>query len=195
MQEKEMKAESDPGSPTPSPSPVRLRDLFVGFLGLGLTSFGGALPLARRGIVERRGWLSAEEFTELLGLCQFLPGGNVMNLSAAIGMRFCGVTGACVALLAFVGGPALVVVGLGVIYERTQDSPHVRHFFAGLGAAAAGLLIATTIKLAQPLRGRPAALFIMLIACLAIAVLRAPLVPTMLILTPISIFIASRTLR
>ncbi|MEI9900237.1 MAG: chromate transporter [Hyphomicrobium sp.] len=51
------------------------------------------LPLARRMIVEERRWLTPIEFTELLGLCQFLPGGNIINLSVAIGTRFCGVPG------------------------------------------------------------------------------------------------------
>lgn len=69
-------------------APPTVSEILWGFLGLGLTSFGGALPLARRAIVERRRWLSASEFTDLLGLCQFLPGGNVINLSVAIGMRF-----------------------------------------------------------------------------------------------------------
>ncbi len=48
-------------------------ELFLGFLTLGLIGFGGVLPLARKVIVEQRHWLSPEKFTELLGLCQFLP--------------------------------------------------------------------------------------------------------------------------
>jgi chromate transporter len=54
--------------------------LFRGFLALGLMGFGGVLPLARRMLVEERRWLSGAEFADLLGLCQFLPGGNVINL-------------------------------------------------------------------------------------------------------------------
>ncbi|MGL4287104.1 MAG: chromate transporter, partial [Phreatobacter sp.] len=74
--------------------PPTVRALFLGFLGLGLTGFGGVLPLARTMIVERRQWLTAEEFTDLLGLCQFLPGGNIINLSVAIGLKFRGLPGA-----------------------------------------------------------------------------------------------------
>jgi len=70
------------------------RELFLGFLGLGMTAFGGALPLAHRMVVERHRWLTEAEFVELLGLCQFLPGGNIINLSVALGMRFRGVKGA-----------------------------------------------------------------------------------------------------
>ncbi|MDR3098621.1 MAG: chromate transporter [Paraburkholderia sp.] len=172
-----------------------VRDLFLGFLGLGFTSFGGALPLARRAIVEQRRWLSAAEFTDLLGLCQFLPGGNVINLSVAVGMRFRGWRGGLAGLLGLIAGPSLVVIGLGVLYERTQNDPHVRHLFVGLAAAAAGLLIAMAAKIVLPLRRDPAAAAIALLGFIAIALLRLPLLPTMLVLTPLGIAVAARAAR
>lgn len=174
---------------------VSLRDLFFGFLGLGLMAFGGAMPLARRTIVEQRRWLTPEEFTELLGLCQFLPGGNVINLSVAIGMRFRGVAGSLAAILGLIGGPTAIVIVLGVIYERTQGDPRVQHLFAGLAAAAAGLLVAMAVKLALPLRGKPAAIGIAVLGLVAIAGLRVPLPLAMLVLTPLSIVIAVRSAR
>jgi chromate transporter len=172
-----------------------VRELFLGFLGLGFTSFGGALPLARRTIVEQRRWLTGAEFTDLLGLCQFLPGGNVINLSVAIGTRFQGWRGALAGLLGLIAGPSIVVVGLGVIYERTQNDPHVRHLFVGLAAAAAGLLVAMAVKILLPLRNDPAAAFIALLGFVAIAILRTPLLPTMLVLTPIGVAVAARAAR
>ena len=175
--------------------PPTVSEIFSGFLGLGLISFGGALPLARRAIVERRRWLSSSDFTDLLGLCQFLPGGNVINLSVAIGMRFRGLPGALAGLLGLIAGPSLVVIGLGVLYEHTQNDPHIRHLFAGLAAAAAGLLISMAVKIVLPLWRKPAAATISTLGFLAIALLRFPLLPTMLILTPLSIYLASRTAR
>ena len=175
--------------------PPGIVEIFTGFLGLGLISFGGALPLARRAIVEQRRWLSASDFTELLGLCQFLPGGNVINLSVAIGMRFRGLLGALAGLLGLIAGPSLVVIGLGVLYEHTQNDPHIRHLFAGLAAAAAGLLISMAVKIVLPLRRKPIAVIIAMLGFLAIALLRFPLLPTMLVLTPLSIYLASRTVR
>ena len=181
---------------TPSnPSPPTLAALFGGFLSLGLTAFGGVLPLAHRTIVERRRWLSADEFTELLGLCQFLPGGNIINLSVAVGMRFHGVLGALAALLGLIVGPSLVVIGLGVLYEHTRDDPRIRHLFAGLAAAGAGLLIAMAVKIALPLRGRPAAIAVAALGCILIAILRIPLLPAMLVLTSLSLLIAYRGSR
>ncbi|MDT8839902.1 chromate transporter [Paraburkholderia fungorum] len=177
-----------------APTPT-LREIFGGFLGLGLISFGGALPLARRALVEQRRWLTGAEFTDLLGLCQFLPGGNVINLSVAIGMRFRGVPGALAGLLGLIAGPSLVVIGLGVLYEQTQDDPHVRHLFAGLAAAASGLLISMAVKILLPLRNKPMAALIAALGFIAIAIMRLPLLPTMLVLTPLSIYIASRAAR
>jgi len=175
--------------------PPSVTEIFGGFLGLGLISFGGALPLARRAIVEQRRWLSASDFTDLLGLCQFLPGGNVINLSVAIGMRFRGLPGALAGLLGLIAGPSLVVIGLGVLYEHTQSDPHIRHLFAGLAAAAAGLLISMAVKIVLPLWRKPVAAFIAMLGFIAIALLRFPLLPTMLVLTPLSIYLASRTVR
>ncbi|WP_186132686.1 chromate transporter [Burkholderia gladioli] len=174
------------------PREVGVAELFLGFLGLGLVSFGGALPFVRRAVVEQRGWLTPEEFTDLLGLCQFLPGGNVINLSVAVGMRFRGVPGALAGLLGLIAGPTLVVVALGVIYARTQGDPRVQHLFDGLAAAAAGLLIAMALKVARPLRQVPAAAVVAALAFVAIALLRLPLLTTMLVLTPISIWLAAR---
>jgi chromate transporter len=175
--------------------PPTVSDIFGGFLTLGLTSFGGALPLVRRMIVEQRRWLSASEFTDLLGLCQFLPGGNVINLSVAIGMKFRGLPGALAGMLGFIAGPSLVVIGLGVLYEHTQNDPHIRHLFAGLSAAAAGLLISVAVKILLPLRRKPAAIAIVVLGFVAIALLRFPLLPTMLVITPLSIYLAARAAR
>ncbi|KFG92421.1 chromate transporter [Burkholderia paludis] len=178
--------------PAATPRRVGVAEVFTGFLSLGFMSFGGALPFARRIIVEERKWLSADEFTDLLGLCQFLPGGNVINLSVAVGMRFCGVAGAFAGILGLIACPTLVVVALGVLYAKTQNDPHVQHLFAGLAAAAAGLLVAMAVKVAKPLRHMRAAAGIAALAFVAIALLRIPLLTAMLVLTPVSIWLASR---
>jgi chromate transporter len=161
--------------------------LFLGFLGLGLTGFGGVLPLARAMIVERRKWLTAEEFTELLGLCQFLPGGNIINMSVAIGLKFHGFAGALASLVGLIAFPSAIVIGLGAVYDAFRDDPHVQHMFAGLAAAAAGLLVSMAVKMALPLRRRPEAIAVALACFVAIAWLRLPLLATMLTLAPVSI--------
>ncbi|ONG58267.1 chromate transporter [Pseudoroseomonas deserti] len=166
--------------------------MFIGFLGLGLIGFGGVLPMARSMLVERRRWLTGDQFTELLGLCQFLPGGNVINLSVAVGLDFRGIPGATAALFGLIAGPTAVVVGLGVVYDRYSDDPMLQHFFSGLAAAAAGLLVATAVKMLMPLRSNIPALLVVALSVVAIAWVRLPLLPSMLVLAPLSIVLSWR---
>lgn len=166
-----------------------ISQLFTGFLLLGMIGFGGVLPMARHMIVEQRKWLTPDEFTELLGLCQFLPGGNIINMSVAIGQMFRGASGAFAALIGLIAAPSAIVIALGIIYDRFRDDPNIRHLFAGLAAAAAGLLISMAVKMAVRLRSRPVAIAIAAVWFLAIAVFRFPLLPTMLVLAPLSILL------
>ena len=163
--------------------------LFKGFLLLGLTGFGGVLPLARHMVVEQRRWLTGAEFSELLSLCQFLPGGNIMNLSVAIGLHFRGIPGATAAIFGLIAAPTAVVIALGMIYARFSHEPHVVHMFAGLAAAAAGLLISMAVKLAVPLRRKPLGIAVAVVIFVAIAGFHLPLVPTMIVMAPVSIFL------
>jgi len=185
-------------SPTDHPAPAVVfnpptsRELFTGFLMLGMTAFGGALPLAHRMVVERRRWLGEAEFVELLGLCQFLPGGNIINLSVALGMKFRGLRGALAAIFGLIAVPSAVVVMLGVIYQHFQHDPNVRHLFAGLAAAAAGLLIQMAVKIALPLRRNLVLAVLATVCFIAIAFVRIPLVWVMLVMTPISVVLTAR---
>lgn len=162
-------------------------ELFLAFLGIGMMGFGGVLAIARRVIVDQRKWLTPSEFTDLLGLCQFLPGGNIMNLSVALGWRYCGWRGAVAALVGLMAAPCVIVVALGAIYDRYEADPLVSHVFAALAAAAAGMLVAASAKIASPLRNKPASVVIAIVCFVAIAVFRTPLLLTMLVLAPLSV--------
>jgi chromate transporter len=172
-----------------APPPPSVGALFLGFLSLGLTGFGGVLPMARSMIVERRRWLTGPEFTELLSLCQFLPGANIVNMSIAVGLHFRGVPGAVASIMGLIAAPSAVVIALGVIYERFEENPHLQHLFAGLAAAAAGLLVSTALKIAAPLRKRYVSLAVVALCFTAIAALRLPLLLTMAVLAPLSILL------
>ena len=110
----------------------------------------------------------------------------------AIGLRFGGIPGAIAALVGLIAAPTAVVLVLGVIYARYSGEPHVVHMFAGLAAAAAGLLVAMAIKLALPLRRNPLAVAIALLVLVTIAVFHLPMVPTMLVVAPLSIFVTMK---
>ncbi len=173
-------------------SPPTLAALFGGFFWIGVLGFGGVLPLARRSIVEQHRWLSAAEFTDLLALCQFLPGPNIVNVSVALGGRFRGPSGSVAAVAGLLGAPVAIVLVLGGLYGRYANIAAVAHGFAGLTAAASGLVLATALRLAGPLRAHPASLAIAAAGCVAVAVLRLPLLPVLAVLAGVGVTIEWR---
>lgn len=140
--------------------PRSLVEIFTGFLSIGARSFGGVLPWAYRVMVEERRWITVEDFTQTMGLCQFLPGPNVGNAAIVYGKRWFGVRGAAVAALGLFALPFTWVVALGALYADYATNPVVKAVVTGVGAAGAGFFIATAIKLARPLARKPAALVI-----------------------------------
>ena len=172
------------GAPTPT-----VRGLFVTFFTIALSGFGGTLPFARRTLVERKAWLTPEDFTETLSLCQTLPGPNIVNMSIVVGARARGWRGSVAASIGLVGAPVIIVVVLGMLYSRFGALQTVNHALIGLGASASGLIVATAGRMAEPLlRSRPwlAAPFI-LAAFAAVAILRLPLPYVLIVLGPLSI--------
>ncbi len=179
------------GAEGPAPD---TRALFAAFLGIAISGFGGVLPFARRMLVERKGWLTPDEFNETLSLCQSLPGPNIVNLSIVTGSRFAGPGGAIAAVGGLVLAPMAIVIVLGALYSRFGGIERLQGAVTGLGAAAAGLVVATAAKMAEPLlKRRPlsAGPFILL-AFAAVGVMRLPLPWVLLILAPISIAVVWR---
>jgi chromate transporter len=172
---------------TIAPPRIRLREIFVSFLSMGLSGFGGVLPWAYRILVERRRWVTAGEFTRLLSLCQFLPGPNIANLTVFLGVRFRGLTGAVVAFIGLMLMPFAIILALAVLYDNFGSLPDVHDAFRGVAAAAAGLVTATAIKMAKPFRVVPRAVVFGGLVFVAIGVLRLPLHWVILGVAPLSI--------
>ncbi len=187
--------EEPAASPAPPGQEVSLAQLFLGFLEIGLSGFGGVLPWARRILVERRGWLSSEDFTATLGLCQFLPGPNVVNLAVVIGARYHGAIGALVAAFGLLAAPFVIVVALGALYSRFGELAGVQAALRGMSAVAAGLIIAMGLRMAADLRRRPVAILLAVATFGAIALVRLPLPLVMVILAPLGIALAARSTR
>jgi len=147
---------------TPRPS---LRALFSAFFAIALSGFGGTLPFARRTLVDRLGWLTPEDFTETLSLCQSLPGPNIVNMSIVVGSRAQGWRGSVAAASGLIGTPVIIVIILGALYSRFEP------------------LLKTRPWIAAPF---------ILLAFVAVALLRLPLPYVLLVLAPISIVLAWR---
>jgi chromate transporter len=185
---------SAPAAPSPSPTVVRpsLSELFGAFVVVSISGFGGALPWARRMIVEQKHWMTAEEFNEAFALSQFLPGPNVVNFSVVFGSRFGGAPGAAVALAGLMGPPLIIVTILAALYARYGDLDVLGRILSGITAAATGLLISVVAKMAAPLfRERwDWAPLIAIAAFIGVAIMQWPLPWVFVVLAPISIAFA-----
>jgi chromate transporter len=172
----------------PPKDPPSVIALFFAFAKMSLAGFGGVLAFARRGLVEERRWMTAEEFNETYALCHFLPGPNVVNLSMVFGSRFRGIPGGIAAFCGLVGPPMVVVMILAALYARFGEVAALRRILAGVSCAAVGLLIANILKMMMPLvRRRDIASFVVTIAVFAaIGLLRLPLQVVLLPAIPIS---------
>ncbi|HEX2724645.1 MAG TPA: chromate transporter [Beijerinckiaceae bacterium] len=131
--------------------PPGLGEIFVGFLTVGLCGFGGIFYWLRRIVVERRRWLTAEEFAEYYGLCSLSPGPGLINLSVLIGKRFHGAAGGLAAFMGLLCVPVAIALCLAAVYAHFQYLATVRAVLSGVAAAAAGLVIATAAKMLVPL--------------------------------------------
>ena len=132
---------------TAPPGPTSPGDLFFTFNRLALQGFGGVLAVAQRELVERKGWLSREEFVEMLALSQVLPGPNIVNLGLMLGDRFFGLKGAFAAVAGMLAVPLVIVLALTAAYAEYARLAVVSGALRGMGAVAAGLIIATAIRL------------------------------------------------
>jgi chromate transporter len=180
----------EPAAP-PSFNPS-LAELFRAFALVSISGFGGALPWARRAIVEQKRWMTTEEFNETFALSQFLPGPNVINFSVVFGSRIGGPSGAAVALAGLLGPPLIIVMVLAILYERFGDMETLSRILVGVTAAAVGLLVAVVAKMAAPLflkRWNSAPVFALL-AFTGVAIMGWPLPYVFLGLAPFSIAFA-----
>jgi chromate transporter len=133
-------------------APATLGELFTAFTVLALQGFGGVLPVAQRELVERRQWLTRPEFVEMLALGQVLPGPNVVNLALMLGDRFFGLRGAIAAVGGMLAAPLVIVLALTAAYAELARIAVVAGALRGMGAVAAGLILATAIRLMSTLR-------------------------------------------
>lgn len=137
------------------PQPRDKTDLFVSFTLLALQGFGGVLAVVQRELVEKKQWLTTEEFVEDWAVAQTLPGPNVVNLSLMIGGRYFGWAGALSALAGILLMPTVLALVLAAAIAGFVDSTLAHNMLRGMGAVSAGLIIATGIKLASALKTNP----------------------------------------
>jgi chromate transporter len=171
----------------PSGKRITMPALFLAFLDVSLLRFGCPIVWARRVIVQQRRWLSDPEFADILSLCQFLPGPNVVSITVCIGAKFRGPAGALASLLGFILIPWTVGFALGALLLSYAHAGPLQGILHGIAAAAAGLIIATGLRLLSPHRRRPIALGFAALAFAGLAMVKLPLLIVVLGLAPLSI--------
>ncbi|HEY0490166.1 MAG TPA: chromate transporter [Telluria sp.] len=137
------------------PRPQSLTDLFVSFTLLALQGFGGVVAVVQRELVERKQWLTQDEFIEDWAVAQVLPGPNVVNMSMMIGGRYFGLPGALAALAGMLAVPLVVVILLAVLHSRFASHPGVEGALRGMAAVSAGMIGAAGLKLSGSLTRHP----------------------------------------
>ncbi len=155
-------------------------DLFISFTMLALQGFGGVLAVVQREMVEKKRWMTREQFVEDWAVAQIMPGPNVVNLSMMIGGRYFGLAGAMAALSGMLALPMVIVLLLAALYSGVADTAVAQGALRGMGAVAAGLITATGLKLISALgknaMGLPACMALAALTFVAIALLRWPLI-------------------
>ena len=182
---------ADPAPALPTTTPPGLLALFLAFAQMSLAGFGGVLVFARRGIVDRHRWMTADEFNETYALCHFLPGPNIVNLSVVFGSRIRGILGSLAAFTGLLGPPVLIVTILAALYARYGEVDALRRILAGVSCAAVGLLISAVFRMATPLvkRRNLVGLVVLAAVFIAIGLARLPLPAVLLVAIPLSIVI------
>jgi chromate transporter len=176
--------------------PNSLGELFLAFNRLALQGFGGVLAVAQRELVEHRRWLTREEFLELVSAAQVLPGPNVINLSLMLGDRYFGLRGALSALAGMLAVPLVIVLLMTTLYAQFAQAPAVSGALRGMGAVAAGLIVATAFKLMMALKANPLGPVLcgafVLVTLLVVAWLRWPLAGVIIGLGTLAVALAWR---
>ena len=154
-------------------------DLFISFTVLALQGFGGVLAVVQRELVDKKRWMTREQFVEDWAVAQIMPGPNVVNLSLMIGDRYFGLPGALAGVAGMLAAPMVVVLVLAMLFGTVSDAAWAQGALRGMGAVSAGLIAGTGIKLISALKANPmrmpACLTLAALSFVGVALLRLPL--------------------
>ena len=146
--------------------PRTVLELFWAFSWLSLQGFGGVLAVVQRELVEKRGWLSNEEFVEDWAVAQVMPGPNVCNLALMFGDRHFGWRGAAAALAGLLALPLVLLLTAATVYGQLAGHAAAAGALRGMGAVAAGLIAGTSLKLLAQLRRHPLGLALVMVVAI-----------------------------
>jgi chromate transporter len=128
---------------------VSIAQIFLEFLIIGATSFGGVVPYLRGSLVIKRQWIDDKEFVELLSISQSLPGLNATNMAILVGEKLRGALGSVAAIIGVCLPGALIMYVVGIFYRSHGDHVWITAALKGVAAAAVGLILSTVVGLSK----------------------------------------------
>ena len=178
-------------SPLEAAAPrVTLWQLFNEFLMIGAVSFGGGIVAYERILlIEKRKWLTPDQFMATLAISQTMPGLNSVNLAVLAGDYVRGTLGAIVATLGLILPGTLFVLIAGVAYNQGASHPLVNLLLAGVAAGATGLLAAITYKIGTNHFRHIQSLSIIIATFVLMSIFKLSLIWVLVIMAPIALFL------
>jgi chromate transporter len=161
-----------------------LGGLFLSFLKIGLTGFGGGfavLSQIRHIVVLERRWLGENDFVEALALGQSLPGTSAGNAVTYIGYRLRGWRGAGASLSGFILPSMLMMIALAIFYDSFRALPNTEQLFHGFNSAVVALIAVTAWRMGKQTVSKPWQRFLMVLSCAAVVVFKATVVEVILL--------------
>lgn len=136
------------------PNSFTMKRLFLTWLRIGFTSFGGGAItqyLIQENFIYKYKWITNEEYANIIGMCQITPGINTIAYTILIGQRLAGWTGIFVSLMGLILPSAAVTIGITAIYTSLSETPRVQASLRSLFAAIFGVALATNWRNAKPI--------------------------------------------
>ena len=175
-----------------------LGGLFLSFLKIGITGFGGGLAVLthiRNVVVQERRWITEHDFVEALALGQSLPGTSAGNAVTYIGFRLRGWRGASVSLAGFILPSMLMMIVLAIFYDSFRALPNTEQLFHGFNAAVVALIAVTAWRMGRYTSSKPWQRILIAVAFGAVIFLKATVIEVILLSGLVGIGIESFTER
>jgi chromate transporter len=137
------------GGVAPVLAEVSIGQIFLEFLIIGATSFGGVVPYLRGSLVTKRRWVDDKEFVEMLSISQSLPGLNATNMAVLVGEKLRGALGSIAAIIGICLPGAVLMYIVGMFYRIHGDHVWITAALKGVAAAAVGLILSTVVGLSK----------------------------------------------
>lgn len=128
---------------------VSLFDIFLAFIKIGCLAFGGAyaaMPLIEQQIVDRTGWMTFQEFSDLIAIDELTPGPILINSATFIGMKLGGIPGAILATLGCILPACVVSLVLISIYRRYRKLKVIDEMMNCLKSMSVAMIFSTVLK-------------------------------------------------